>query len=554
MCTGSDCIEMTEEELDALLDSTRGAISEENFRKLEAVLGSYLYVSRLVADERMTLRKLREILLRKRSEKTRKVLERAGLGDASPKESSTTSGATGETAAQDEQAQPTGNEEPPKVKGHGRNGAAAYRGAKRIPVAHEELHSGQRCPGCSKGKVYEKKQPRLLVRIVGQAPLQATIYELQRLRCNLCGETFSAEPPAGIGDKKYDATAGAMVGLMKYGTGLPFYRVENLQKSLGIPLPRTTQWDIVEDASQPLGLAFDELVRQAAQGEVLHNDDTFMRVLSLMKENETRDPKTERTGMFTSGIVAMAEDQRIALFFTGRKHAGENLFQVLKNRASHRGPPIQMCDGLDRNLPKDLKVIVGNCVAHGRRQFVDVFENFPVECRHVLEVLRVVYRNDAIARERELDAEKRLEFHQSQSAPVMKELEDWLNAKLDNREVEPNSGLGKAIAYMLKRWLRLTLFLRVPGAPLDNNIVERSLKKAILHRKNAMFYKTENGARVGDIFMSLIHTCELNHVDPLHYLTALLQNPDELEERPYAWMPWNYRTAQPAGGGPGDRA
>ena len=94
---------------------------------------------------------------------------------------------------------------------------------------------------------------------------------------------------------------------------------------------------------------------------------------------------------------------------------------------------------------------------------------------------------------------------------------------------------------MLRHWTKLTLFLRQPGAPLDNNIAERMLKKAILHRKNALFYKTVNGARVGDLFMSLIHTCELNKVNPFDYLTELLRHPAEIMMRPAEWMPWNYR-------------
>ena len=166
-----------------------------------------------------------------------------------------------------------------------------------------------------------------------------------------------------------------------------------------------------------------------------------------------------------------------------------------------------MCDALSRNLPKELKTILGNCLAHARRQFVDVVENFPEGCRHVLETLGEVYKNDAFARERNLSPEARLQFQQDESGPVMEELQKWLNRQFEDRLVEPNSGLGEAITYMLKHWEKLTLFLREPGAPLDNNICERALKKAILHRKNALFYKTENGAHVGDLFMSVIHTC-----------------------------------------------
>ena len=162
-------------------------------------------------------------------------------------------------------------------------------------------------------------------------------------------------------------------------------------------------------------------------------------------------------------------------------------------------------------------------MTHGRRNFVKVVENFPQECRYVIEVLAKVYRNDALARERELSPEQRLRFHQAKSEPILKKLKAWFKVQIDDKKVEPNSGLGEAIRYMLKHWEKLTRFLKVPGAPLDNNLCERSLKKAILHRKNSLFYKTKNGAQVGDIFLSLIHTAELNGIDPFHYLTELIR-------------------------------
>jgi transposase len=124
----------------------------------------------------------------------------------------------------------------------------------------------------------------------------------------------------------------------------------------------------------------------------------------------------------------------------------------------------------------------------------------------------------------------------------MEELHAWLGQQLQDRLVEPNSSLGTAISYMLKHWERLTPFLRVPGAPLDNNICERALKRAILHRKNALFYKTSRGAHVGDVFMSLNHTCQLCQASPFQYLTELDRHADELTSNPQAWMPWNYRT------------
>jgi transposase len=208
-------------------------------------------------------------------------------------------------------------------------------------------------------------------------------------------------------------------------------------------------------------------------------------------------------------------------------------------------PPIQMCDALSRNLPKlpeKLEIIVSHCLAHARRRFIEVTPNFPEACRHVLEALGEVYHHDALAAQRGLSPEERLLFHQERSRPVMGELHTWLRAQLDEKKVEPNSGLGGAITYLLKYWPRLTLFLRHVGAPVDNNVCERALKKAILHRKNSLFYKTENGAHVGDIYMSLIHTAELCGANPFHYLTELQRHADELEENPSQWMPWNYRS------------
>src|SRR6202035_3200000 len=135
-----------------------------------------------------------------------------------------------------------------------------------------------------------------------------------------------------------------MIAHLKYGSVTPFYRLEQLQGQLGIPLPAATQWEVVEEAAELLKPARDELIRQAAQGEVVHNDDTRMRVLRL-----TRAPWDERSGVFTSGIVSTGQGWKIALYFTGPQHAGENMADVLQQRAAERQAPIQMCDALSAN-------------------------------------------------------------------------------------------------------------------------------------------------------------------------------------------------------------
>jgi transposase len=465
-----------------------------------------------------TLHALVERLAQKRNtEKTNSVLE--------PKNSS---------PAATESPEP----EPSAPAGHGRNAASAFTGAEKVSVQHAQLKPGDPCPECREGRVYRQKEPKTLIRIVGQAPLKATVFEMERLRCNACCQVFTAEEPAGVGAGKYDRTAVAMIALLKYGTGMPFNRMERLEEQLGMPLAAATQWELMEAAAKPIEPVMEEFIRQAAQGGVMHNDDTSMRVLKLVRSHDDG-----RSGVFTSGIVSISGGRKIALYFTGWKHAGENLADVLSRRAAELDAPIQMCDALSRNTPKlaGVQVLLANCLAHGRRQVVDVAANFPEECRYVLESLGAVYSFDAEAKERGLTPEERLTFHQSNSAPVMDDLHQWLKNQFAEHKTEPNSGLGKAISYLLRHWPELTLFLRQAGAPLDNNIAERMLKKAILHRKNALFYKTMNGARVGDLFMSLIHTCELNKVNPFDYLTALLRHPAELSVCPAEWMPWNYR-------------
>ena len=527
-------IELEMKELEALFERLKASVPEEDYGKLETLLNAYVNLTGLIEDERMTIRRLREMLFSRSTEKKSKV-----VGEVEGESPQRRGGESGTPSEGDE---PDKSSKRRKGKSHGKNGADAYKGAERIRIARDELKHGQRCPECETGKVYAKK-PKVLVRITGEPPLRATRYELERFRCSLCGETFTASAPDGVGDEKYDARAAAMIGLLRYGSGLPFNRLEGLQGSMGIPLPASTQWDIVRDVGVELKLVLEELIRQAADGDVLYNDDTGMKVLSLM--NEPPEPGdgvgAERTGLFTSGIVSTKQGRRIALFFTGRKHAGENLSHVLAQRASELPPPIQMCDALSRNPPKEFETILANCLTHGRRNFVKVVENFPQECRYVIEVLAKVYRNDALARERELSPEQRLRFHQAKSEPILKKLKAWFKVQIDDKKVEPNSGLGEAIRYMLKHWEKLTRFLKVPGAPLDNNLCERSLKKAILHRKNSLFYKTKNGAQVGDIFLSLIHTAELNGIDLFHYLTELIRHRGEIAGRTVDWLPWNYR-------------
>jgi transposase len=522
------------QELEGILERAEAALSEEDCERLRGAVDTLVFLTLELEKKGVSIQRLRRLLFGASTEKTSRVMG--------------TDARSGEPKGQDGGKKK--GEKGKKRPGHGRNGVDAFPEAERVDVPHDELSHRDRCPKCGRGKVYVQREPASLLRITGMAPLQAKVYELERLRCNLCGEVFTARAPPEAGKAKYDETAAAMIGLLKYGAGLPFNRIEKLETNLGVPLPAATQWEVVRKAAGPLEPAHAELIRQAAQGEVVHNDDTAMKILALDNPPEleagqdTEDTK-ERKGTFTSGIVSTVEGRQIALFFTGRKHAGENLEQVLARRAEELEPPVQMCDALSRNTTGEFETIVANCMAHARRQFVDVAANFPAECDHVLRTLREVYGHDATAREEGMSPHDRLAFHQKHSGPLMDNLQTWLQEQIDERKVEPNSSLGGAIHYMLKHWSELTLFLHHADAPLDNNICERALKKAILHRKNSLFYKTSGGARVGDLFMSLIHTAELCRADAFDYLVALQRHHRAVALSPAQWMPWNYKASLP---------
>jgi transposase len=309
--------------------------------------------------------------------------------------------------------------------------------------------------------VRRQKSKALALRIAGSPPISATGYAMERLRCDTCGEVFTAPTPPQAGTRKYAPSVGVTVALLRYGSGMPHYRLARLQKSLGVPLPESTQWEVMKPLFEQAQPIFEQVIAQAANSPLIHQDDTTMRILA-------------------------------------------------------------------------------HCLSHGRREFVTVAPSFPNECRHVREALGEVYRVDAQAKEQEMNPEQRLVHHQSHSQPVMEQLQAWMRQQMEDKKVEPNSGLGQAMAYMLKHWEPLTLFLRKAGAPLDNNRCEQALKMAILHRKNSLSYKTLTGARTGDLFMSLIHTCRLNGVNPFEYLLAIATHPDAVKLVPQAWLPWNY--------------
>lgn len=405
-------------------------------------------------------------------------------------------------------------------------------------IKHESLKAGDPCPESCGGKLYPYL-PGVVIRITGNPIITATKYVIEKLRCALCLTLFTAKLPEDAQKPKYDERAKAIVAFNKYHLGMPFNRIQMSQKLMGVPLPDSTQWDLMNALVPTVKPVFLVQAQLAAQGHQVHLDDTTVKILELIKENKA-GTEDGRTGMYTSGLLFLHEKHKIYLFRSGRKHAGENLDKILEKRDSTLSPILTMSDALSSNHT-DVQTIDCKCLVHGRRKFYELHPFFPEECAFIIDKLAVVYRQEALTQEKQMTDAARLTHHQTHSAPAMAALKAEIEKKNAQKEVEPNSSLGKAYQYMLNHWGGLTQFLHIPGAPLDNNVIERALKIPIRNRKAALFFKTLHGAEVGDMLMSLIYTCAEAGGNPVDYLVALQVHAEAVKSNPFAWLPWNYQ-------------
>jgi transposase len=538
-------VQLSREEGEALIERIeRNALSAEDRRILVKVLTFYFWLVFALREAKLSLKRLKALVF---GEKPKKPKPSSLGGTASGgSETQTRASQGGQSPAS---ASPAA-EKPPRP-GHGRQGADVYRAAQTVGCRHEELAVGERCPACGRGQLY-RLPPGVEMRLDGNALLSAVRYELEKLRCSACGQIFTASVPAATGTEKYSARARAVLALARYYLGVPWYRLEGFQALVGVPVPDATQWDqteIVGDSAYPI---FKYLERMAAQGEVIFQDDTPQRVLALIEENQQAVAQARangvsetaaRTGMQTTALIVQVGERRICLYYTGRRHAGENLEALLTQREPQRDKPLVMSDALSSNNAEEAGLIRCHCLAHGRRKFRELAEDFPAESAMVVEALKAVYDHDEEARDKQLSAQERLAYHQTYSEPLLRTLKTWLEEQTAQRLVEPNSSLGKAIAYILGHWESRTRFLLEPGAPLDNNTAERALKLCIRQRKNSLFYATEHSAYIASLLTSVIATWVHAGVNALEYLVAVQEHRQEVFANPSAWLPWNYPAA-----------
>lgn len=423
-----------------------------------------------------------------------------------------------------------------KPKGHGKNSVDKFTNAEKVYHPLKEINSGSICPCCHKGKTYPTENGKIL-KILGTHLLKAKIHEVEKLRCNACGEIFSAQLPENVSKKRTDEAANAIVALHKYAAGFPFYRLEKFNKMMGVPISSSSLWEMCEHVADCIYPVHDKLIEYAGNSNLIHIDDTKVHILSVQREKKGKG----RKGTQTTGVVAKIDDHEINLFFSGRNHAGENLRDILENRNNSLSPPIVMADASAMNFSKVKDITAANCNTHARRKFFEHHKHFPEECEYILRLYAGVFKNEKICRQKKLSDPARLKYHQQYSKLNMDEIKRFIEEQFDENKIEPHCGLGSAFNYTLKHWDRLIKFLEVEGCPIDNNISERILKKAILNRKNAMFFKNEHSAVVGDILMSMIFTADKAGVNPFEYLVDLQKHKSHVHKNAEKWLPWNYK-------------
>lgn len=536
---GPKHIDFTPEQIESLMCRLENQnLIADDYPLLADLIRSMIWMQTALSEKQLSIARLRKVFGIK-TESAKKLLKMVnGEGNSSDVSSEE------QTDEKDNQPiDPTSNKgleslsKKKKPKGHGHRPASDYKEAKIIKVAHETLRRGSLCPLCGTGKLFNLS-PGTVLRIVGQPWLEVEIFKPERLRCAKCQKIFTAKLPQELFiQSRANQSAKAIVTLLKYRGGVPFYRQEKIQEAMGNPISATEIWEMTEDVANCCLPVFVAMCRIASNGECIHNDDTT-KVLELLKENEHDNP--ERTGIFTSVILSKNEGKEICLFYTGRQHAGENLNDLLDDREKGVSIPIQMCDGLSRNIAKDHETHLGKCNAHARRKFYELVSFWPNETVRVVSGFDLVFLYDRIAKEKQMDPEERLRWHQKMSKPVMVQIRKYCQELIKEKKIEPNSSFGKAIQYFENHWEGLTLFTRIPGVPISNNDNERAIKRAVLNRKNAYFFKTENGARIADTLMSIIETCCLNQINPYRYLLAIQEFRDEVFKNPRDWLPWNY--------------
>ena len=454
----------------------------------------------------------------------------------------------------DEEKKTTASANWDKNANHGCTAVSDYTGCPVIDAGFTDddiLDSGF-CSCCAQSgdrAKLEYASPSVLVFLEGTPLVSGNRVSLKRAKCSVCETYFTANLPAKFkGRSKYSHTAKSAIAIQHYYAGQAFKLTEGLQKAQGVPLADATQYDLMDSLYNAVIIyVFCALKVCASNGYTFYFDDTTGRVIDQIVKNKNSITRKDKKSIHATALLSEYEGHRIYLFQTNTKTAGQTFAQLIENRQSS-DDFITMSDASANNFPQLdesllAKWVISLCLSHSRRKFHELIDDKggDEDCRLVLKIIGNVYSNERHCKDANLNNEDRLSYHQQHSAPEMIALRTWLNNLLLYKQVEPNSPMGEAIAYLLKRWVFLTQFLQTVGAPLDNNICEIAIKVLIRYRNNSRFYKTLYGASIGDAMMSVLHTAVAAGINPFDYLNTLQLYSDAVQTNPDQWLPWNYQ-------------
>lgn len=486
------------------------SLEAEDLQLLLDAIHTLINVQTALENKDATLLKLKKLLGMVRSSESRKNAAKRGKSDKSNK-----------------------NKKPPATKPE---------------VKHHEpegYKAGDACPACTNG-VLGKKAPITSRRVEAAQPYKVTLHILSRLECGACGHVVCASLPEDVkkdGDEHqvYGYSARSMMAIHKHFTGMPFFHQQNLNALFGCPITASTICDQCEYLANDIRMAYQQSRYVAANALIFYIDDTHNRILEFtpkMKDKRNGKGKVERKGVYTSGLIAIMPDgKRIYLYETSVGHSGEHLDDILQLRDPELPPPIIVCDALSANRPTVIDCIINLCNSHGRRQFYDT-ESYHPEVTQVLDDYGKIWVNNTKSKELGHTPAQRLAYHIEHSLPNMVRIKDWCESYLASEYVEEHGPLAKACRYFIKHYDELTQFCKIEGVPLDNNLMEAGLKLPIRTRKQSHFYKTEHGAAVASIIVSVIATAYQNGINAFHYLNALQRNKDKVKPELADWLPW----------------
>ncbi len=537
--------EIDEKQLAKLVQAIKSSnLDDDNTALVIDILSGNCWLIQKIISGELTIAKLRKLLFGKGGES----LKKRGKPKQPDDEPTTAPDTQGDDDNPDE-PDTTNNPatQQPAANGHGRIKAANYQGAAVIHIGIEGLKPGDPCPQAwCEGKLYSL-EPGVLLRVTGGPPIQATRYELEKLRCALCGELVTAKVPEGISPHKYDESCVALLMINRYFMSVPMYRQAGLQAYLGVPMPSSTQWDLFRRHESMLEALYEAFLYDAAQAKGIGIDDTRAVVLEQLAHNQQAVDNKLKKACYTTGFVSAHDDHLSYVFLTSNQSAGKDLAPVMRLREPGLPAPYLMCDALTANIPKGIDqnlYVLCYCLAHARRQFYDLPPGYDDFAERVLLLIATIYRHDA--KTKTFSASERLAYHQEHSTPVMAELADYLSEQ--QAEFEPNSVAGKAIQYCLKRWTELSQFLRHADVPIDNNMTERALKLVIQSRKSSLFYKTLSSARLASTIQTALYSAAQNDLNPFEYMKTLLLHEALVLANPKAWLPWRYQATLAAVG------